>query len=153
MKKLTLISILVVIILFLVLLFLISDWSLNVQEEKIVTKIIDGDTIIVEGGETIRLLGYDCDERGKPCYQTAKERMEELVLGEKVIIEIEGVDKDLYGRGLRYVFLNEKNINKQMVEEGYCVARFPEESKYKEDIVNAEQFAILNKVGCKWSEN
>jgi micrococcal nuclease len=145
-------SVLAVIVLFFVLNFLVSESGVDLREEKIVTKIIDGDTIIVQGGETIRLLGFDCDERGKSCYMGAKERIEELILGKSVILESENEDKDIYGRSLRYVFLDGENIDELMVREGYCVARFPEDSKYKKEIVEAEEFAILNKVGCKWED-
>lgn len=127
---------------------MISDTSV---EKKIVTKIIDGDTIIVEGGETIRLLGMDCDERGRECYTDAKKRIDELLLNKEVTLESDSEDKDIYGRSLRYIFLNNENINAKLVEEGYCVARFPEESKYKKEIVNAEKLAIENKIGCKWN--
>lgn len=145
-------SVFVVIVLVLVLDFLVLGRGVDSKEEKIVTKIIDGDTIIVQGGETIRLLGFDCDERGKSCYGGAKERIEELILGKSVILESENEDKDIYGRSLRYVFLEGENIDELMVREGYCVARFPEDSKYKQKIVEAEEFAILNKVGCKWED-
>ena len=58
--KIKILSILAVVILFLFLIFLISDQNLS-NKTVIVTKIIDGDTVIVQGGETIRLLGIDCD--------------------------------------------------------------------------------------------
>ncbi|PIN94538.1 hypothetical protein COU53_03250 [Candidatus Pacearchaeota archaeon CG10_big_fil_rev_8_21_14_0_10_30_48] len=148
--KIKVLSILAVIILFLFLIFLISDQNLS-NENVLVTKIIDGDTVIVQGGETIRLLGIDCDERGKECYTGAKNRIEEILLNQEVILEKESEDKDIYGRSLRYIFLNGENINSKMVKEGYCVARFPQESKYKKEIVEVEGFAISNKVGCKWS--
>src|SRR3989344_2551367 len=77
-------------------------------KEKIVTKIIDGDTIIVEGGETIRLLGIDTDEKSHKCYNEAKNRLEEILLNKKINLEITG--KDPYGRYLAYVKLNEENI-------------------------------------------
>ncbi|MDO8743173.1 MAG: hypothetical protein Q7J30_01265, partial [Candidatus Azambacteria bacterium] len=35
---------------------------------KLATKIIDGDTFLIEGGYSIRVLGIDADERGYPCY-------------------------------------------------------------------------------------
>lgn len=127
------------------------DGEQSTTEETIVTKIIDGDTVIIEGGENVRILGIDCDEKGKKCYGAAKNRIEELLLGKKVILERDKEDKDQYGRYLRYIFLNGKNINVQMVEEGYCVARFQGESKYKEEIQSAESYAISNKIGCKWS--
>ncbi|MFA6023084.1 MAG: thermonuclease family protein [Candidatus Pacearchaeota archaeon] len=121
------------------------------KEEKIVTKIIDGDTVIVEGGESVRLLGIDCDEKGKECFTPAKKRIDELLLGKTVELEMEKEDRDMYDRQLRWIFLNGNNINLQLVEEGYCVARFVGESKYKEEIQKAEKNAIINGIGCKWS--
>lgn len=142
--------VLVIIILFLFINFLTEYDNQEIIEEKIVTKIIDGDTVIIEGGESLRLLGIDCDERGKPCYSIAKERIEELLLGKTVVLESDSEDKDQYGRILRYIFLENQNINEQLVEEGYCIARFVKDSKYKEEIQTAERYAIKNKVGCKW---
>src|SRR3989338_7034296 len=64
---------------------------------KYVSKVIDGDTIIIEG-ESYRLLGMDTDERGYPCFNIAKKRMEELVLGKEVALESDAEDKDQYQR-------------------------------------------------------
>jgi len=118
----------------------------------IVTKIIDGDTIIVEG-KNVRLLGIDTDESGYPCYTTAKERLEELVLNKEVILEKDQTNKDQYQRYLRYIFLDNNNINLKLVEEGLAIARFyPEDIKYKEKIIEAETQARENKKGCKWDK-
>jgi endonuclease YncB( thermonuclease family) len=32
--------------------------------KKLVTKVIDGDTFLIEGGYSVRILGIDADERG-----------------------------------------------------------------------------------------
>ncbi len=121
-------------------------------EESIVTKIIDGDTVVVSGGESVRLLGIDCDERGRECYTLAKNRIDELLLGKEVILESGDEDKDQYKRLLRWIFLGNENINVKMVQEGFCVARFEgdENAKYRKEIQGAEKFAIQNKIGCKW---
>lgn len=120
--------------------------------ETIATKVIDGDTIVVQGGDHIRLLGIDADEKDYPCYGAARARLEELVLGKAVSLEADSQDSDQYGRKLRYVFLNGKNINEEIVAEGLAVARFyPENQKYKTEIISAEAGAIKNKIGCKWS--
>jgi len=118
---------------------------------KMVTKVIDGDTVLIEGGYSVRLLGIDADERGKSCYETAKERLEELVLGQEVILESGNDDLDQWCRYLRYLFLDDVNIGLEMVKEGFAVARASTEgSKYQSEIALAEKNAIDNKVGCKW---
>jgi len=119
--------------------------------EKYVTKVIDGDTIIVEGFP-VRLLGIDASEKGEKCYKEAKHRLEELVLGKKVRLEADVQDKDRYGRYLRYVFVGDMNVNLELVKEGLAIARFQEPNyKYKEDIVTAEKRAREAGVGCLWS--
>ena len=97
-------------------------------EQALVTKIIDGDTIIVEGGFNVRLLGIDTDERGYPCYEEASQRLEELILNKKARLEKDITDVDQYKRCLRYIFLpaaanamageGEQNIGLALVKEG-----------------------------------
>ncbi len=119
--------------------------------DRIVTKVIDGDTVVVEGGDHVRLLGIDSDEKGYPCYDAARLRMEALVLGKEVRLVKDTEDKDQYGRLLRYIFSGDMNIDEEMVREGIAVARFyPQNVKYKQEIVAAEQSAIANHAGCKW---
>ena len=120
---------------------------------KLATKVIDGDTFLIEGGFAVRMLGIDADEMGYPCYETAKNRLEELILNKEVRLEKEKEDFDRYCRYLRYVFLDDKNISLELVKEGLVVARFfPENIKYREEISLAEKEAKENKVGCKWQE-
>jgi len=118
--------------------------------EWVVTKITDGDTIVA-GGENVRLLGMDTDEKGYPCYLAAKKRLEELVLNKRVILESGPENRGQYGRLLRYIILDGENINLRMVSEGYAVARFfPPNKKYREEILEAENSAIEAEIGCKW---
>ncbi len=120
---------------------------------KLATKIIDGDTFLIEGGYSVRILGLDADERDHPCYGAAKNRLEELILNKEVKLEKGTEDKDQWCRYLRYVFLGNQNISLTLVEEGLAVARFsPEDVKYREEIAQAEKEAKENKIGCKWAE-
>lgn len=50
------------------------------NEPAVVTKIIDGDTLVAAGGNHVRLIGIDADEKGYPCFDVARRRLEELVL-------------------------------------------------------------------------
>src|SRR3989338_8182660 len=111
-------------------------------ENTVATKVLDGDTIIVGGGEHIRLLGIDADEKGYPCYDAAKKRLEDFILGKQIRIERDKTDTDKYGRCLRTIFIGDENINLELVKEGLAVARFYEpDVKYKNEIVSAEKQA------------
>lgn len=133
---------------------ILSGSAVNSADEfvglKYVSKIIDGDTVIIEGS-SVRLLGMDTDEKGEPCWKSAKERITELVLNKEVdVVAEKNVNKDQYKRYLRYIFLNGTNIDLQLVQEGLAVARV-EDSSYAQEFVDAEKIARENKVGCKWN--
>ena len=125
----------------------------KIDEKVVITKVIDGDTVVAEGGRNIRLLGIDADESGKRCFLEAKERLEELVLGEEVHLKKGGENKDKYGRFLRFIFVDETNVSRKLVRGGYVVARFmPGQYTYRDEITAAEQEALKNEAGCKWGE-
>jgi len=119
--------------------------------ETLVTKVIDGDTVVIEGGEHVRLLGIDTDEKGYPCFDAAKVRLEELILNKRVTLEQGKEDTDQYGRSLRWIWLNDTLVNFVMVKEGLAVARFYGDSNYQSEIKAAEAEAIASRTGCKWS--
>lgn len=123
------------------------------QDEAIVTRVIDGDTIEVAGPKTIRLLGIDTDEKGGRCYGAAKTRLKDLVLGKLVRLEASGSDKDRYGRSLRYVFAESQNTSLILLSEGLAEAYlFDDNHKYRDEVKSAESDAKTAKRGCEWEE-
>jgi len=117
----------------------------------LVTRVIDGDTVVIEGGKSVRLLGIDADEKDGPCYEEASERLEELVLNKQVEMEKELRDGDVYGRLLRYIFLDGQNVDLQLVKEGLVSARASYEGgMYDKEFADAEYAAKQAKIGCKW---
>jgi len=86
----------------------------NQSEEITIIRVIDGDTIMTDEGKIIRILGIDTPEKNGLRYSWAKERMEDLVLNSKVMLECEG--KDEYGRRLCWVYINVIQI---MIREGH----------------------------------
>lgn len=124
----------------------------NAEREKtIVTNVIDGDTIVISGGERIRLLGIDAPEKGEFYYKESKARLEQLIENKEVSLEKEGENKDKYDRLLRYVFVDDTNINMQMVEEGYAICYFYGKSKYQESCKSLEEKAMNDKTG-RWQK-
>ena len=113
-----------------------------VEELYLVTKVIDGDTIEIEGGKRVRYIGIDTPETVDPnrpagCYgKEASNKNSELVLNKKVRLVKDVSDTDRYDRLLRYVYIDDTFINDYLVKEGYAKA-----STYAPDVKFSEQFA------------
>jgi endonuclease YncB( thermonuclease family) len=89
----------------------------------LVTQVVDGDTITVEGGQQVRLIGIDAPERDEDCYAEAKENLKSRILHKEVDLEKDITDKDQYGRSLRYVWLGNKLVNAEIVRAGVAIAK------------------------------
>lgn len=146
-------KIILIIILIAVNLCFISG-CVNTQTEVIeettanVSKVIDGDTIQIETGEKVRLLGINAPERGQPYYEEAKTRLEELVEGKEVKLRGDVVTNDQYGRLLRYVFINGKHVNVMLVREGQAnVYVIPPNVNYENELYEAQNAAINEGIG------
>jgi Staphylococcal nuclease homologue/Excalibur calcium-binding domain len=64
------------------------------------------------------------------------------------MLEKDVSDKDMYGRLLRYVFIDDIFINKIMVQEGYAKAYpYEPDTKYKVEFTDLESQAKDNQLG------
>ena len=106
-----------------------------------VIQVIDGDTVVIEGGYRVRYIGTDTPERGEPYYHEAWRANRNLVGGRVVRLESDITDKDKYGRLLRYVYVNGTFVNQELVRLGYARVYpkgvFPD-NKYYELLNEAE---------------
>ena len=99
-----------------------------------VTKVYDGDTITVDFDlgfgilirkQKIRLLGINTPEiRGpeKPQGIISRDALRQRILGKVETIKTSKDKKGKYGRWLGEVFMEEENINKWLLKEGYAKA-------------------------------
>jgi micrococcal nuclease len=90
------------------------------QEGKVVG-VTDGDTLTLLVDKTaykIRLLGIDAPESGQPFGTQSKKALSEKVFGKEVKVISNGPDK--YGRTLGMVRFDNRNINTEMVKEGWA---------------------------------
>ena len=87
-----------------------------------VTRVIDGDTFITNKGDRVRLIGVDAPELPTLRGIESKMYLHELIDNKVVILEKDGISKDKgkYGRLLRYVYLNKKDVNLHMIKSGYA---------------------------------
>jgi len=121
-------------------------------EDAVVTKVIDGDTIEIEGGVKVRYIGIDTPEIGEPYYLEATEANRQLVEGKKVRLEKDIEDKDEYGRLLRYVWVDEIMVNAEFVRLGYVYSYcYPPNLKFQAHFLQLEKEAREQKRGL-WSE-
>ncbi len=127
MKQEKILLILLIVLIFTLNYNLIDSFLIKTFEDYeigIVERVVDGDTVIINGTST-RLLGINSPEKGEIGYLEAKKFLEKNILNESVKIYF-GKDKtDRYGRKLGYIFLNSKNINLESVRRGYSNYYFP----------------------------
>lgn len=107
-------------VLFVAALMMLSAAVSSATVEGEVVAITDGDTIKIltpaKQQIKVRLADIDTPERGQPYGRKARQ-----VLGEKIHrrqIEVEEVTTDHYQRLVGRVFLDGRNINAEMVEDG-----------------------------------
>jgi endonuclease YncB( thermonuclease family) len=103
--------------------------SLNVERRGLVTRVIDGDTIVIDNKTHIRLVGVNTPElHPTPELDAleAKQFMEEQCLGKKVGLDVDDAKpKDKYGRTLAVVYIDNDgswvNINAELLHRGLAV--------------------------------
>jgi micrococcal nuclease len=99
------------------------------REEK-VTRVIDGDTVVLESGEKIRYLMVNAPETTNghdDCYgSNASTFNSDLVLGKTVQLVTDVEPMDMFGRTLAYVTVDGQEVNSLLLERGYaCLLHIP----------------------------
>jgi endonuclease YncB( thermonuclease family) len=117
--------------------------------------IYDGDTVVLEDGQKIRLLGINTPEiahRGNEADAGGNEAKSWLIAklkDGKVRLETDVEKTDSYGRTLGHLFTeNNEHINVLLVATGLAQASiWPPNLKYANELVKAEQQAETAKLG------
>lgn len=124
-----------------------STHSQKNQEAKVI-RVIDGDTIEIEGGQRVRYIGIDTPEIVDPrttvqCFgKEASAKNRKLVEGKVVQLEKDVSETDKYGRLLRYVYIDQTFVNDYLVRQGYAHASsYPPDIKYQDQFLEAQQNA------------
>ena len=113
-----------------------------------VTEVIDGDTIVLLGGERIRFIGMNTPEEGMYFYAEARDVLKIMILDKEVWLEKDISEYDQYGRKLRYVYHGDIFVNLEMVKRGFAnIFTYPPDVKYTEQFLEAERYARENDLG------
>ena len=88
----------------------------GVELSGIVTKVVDGDTLDINGTR-IRLALVDTPERGQPGFYEAKKFVESLCLGKNGQLDVDDGQRrgDRYGRELGVVYCDGVNVNEKLI--------------------------------------
>ncbi len=134
----------------------------------LVKRAVDGDTLLLENGERVRLIGIDTPEMhessklyrdskktnqdvetikelGRQSYQFTKN----LVEGKRVRLEFDVERQDKYNRLLAYVYLKDGTfVNAEIVRQGYAsLMTIPPNVKYADLFLKLYQEARENQRG------
>lgn len=87
-----------------------------------VTRVVDGDTIVVNGSEKVRLMGIDTPETVHPwkapeCGGPEASAFTKRALTNRTVT-LKRVGTDKYGRTLAYVFKGKVNFNLTLIQKG-----------------------------------
>lgn len=106
--------------------------------------VVDGDTIRLDSGAYVRLIGIDTPEVGQCGYQRAKNKLARIVARNGDVVRLPNPasvdDTDRYGRLLRYVDIGDKDAGAVLIRRGLADARYdsldgyqwhPREDKYR----------------------
>jgi endonuclease YncB( thermonuclease family) len=130
-----------------------------------VTEVVDGDTVMLEDGLVVRMIGTQAPKLplGREGFETwplaeeAKAELSELVLGETVALGYGGERRDRYDRALAHVFVLDGAgdvtawAQEHMVANGLArVYSFPDNRRCLEQLFAAERQARADRLGI-WS--
>ena len=83
-----------------------------------VTRIIDGDTVVLATGAKVRLADIDAPERNQPHGKEATTALSGMILGRTVTVTFR--KKDRYRRIIGTIRLNDTSINERMLTLGHA---------------------------------
>lgn len=111
----------------------------------LITRVIDGDTVVLESGERVRYIGIDTPElRGAPevvaLGRAAAEHNRQLVEGKTARLVPDTRRRDRHGRLLAYVYIDTLFVNARMIADGYALAY-----TVPPDVKHAEWFRALER--------
>lgn len=96
-----------------------EDTDCKVEVSGKCYKVVDGDTIYVEGVGKVRFVGVNTPEKGAEGYKVSKNFVSKLCNGKEVGLDIDdSKSHDKYNRTLAVVIVDGKNLNEILLQEG-----------------------------------
>lgn len=130
------------------------DFSPHSPPRRVV-RVVDGDTLLMEGDIRVRLLGVDTPETKHPTLGVqplgpeASEFTRQFAEGKLVTLRFDRERRDRYHRWLAYVYRDDRCLNEELIRAGYsrAMTRFPYSTQMKKRFRAAEAQAQAARVG------
>lgn len=123
-----------------------------------VQQVVDGDTLVLAGGDRVRLIGVDTPETKHPDVPVQRFGKEASAFTRKwlegriVRLEFGPDPRDKYGRLLAYVRIDDVDFNREIIRRGYAVATTRFEHSRQDDYLLAEREARARRYGL-WHDS
>ncbi len=123
-----------------------------------VQRVVDGDTLVLEGDIRVRLIGVDTPETvhpnqpPEPGGAEATEFTRHRVEGRRVELTFDRERLDRYGRHLAYVSVDGRMLNEELIRQGYgrATLQYNYSSAMKDRFRAAQELAQQERLGI-WS--
>lgn len=129
----------------------------NYQIKVKVSRVIDGDTFVLDDSTRIRLIGVNCPEinKNEPYSYEAKELTKNLTENKIVKLTFDNPVKDIFGRVLSYVFILTEDqrrdslfLQAELLKKGYArISYYPKNKKYYYIFENLRRTARRKRLG------
>ena len=129
-----------------------KDTKSSTKDTISCTAVIDGDTFVLENGETVRLIGIDAPELSQPGGEESRQYLARLILNKGITLEKGFEDRDKYRRLLRFVYIDDVCVNEEMIIQGYAEARYLTDDPLQEYYIQLEIEAEITRAGL-WSDH
>jgi micrococcal nuclease len=121
--------------------------------DAVVLRVVDGDTVMLLGGQKVRLLGIDTPETKHPDRPVekggveAKNYLKKRVEGKKCVLEYTMKDQfDVYDRLLALIYADGGLVNAELVKNGLAYAS---PNKY---MSRTKEFLVLENIAKKFKK-
>lgn len=134
-----------------------AAWAEQADTQGVVREVVDGDTLVLENGDAVRLVGIQSPKlplgranfQAEPLAEEAKAALSKLVLGKEVVLHFSGRREDRHGRRLAHLFDGDGRwIQGAMLERGLArVYSFADNRTHIPKMLTLERNARKQKLG------
>jgi micrococcal nuclease len=125
-----------------------------------VERVVDGDTLVLVGGQRVRLIGADTPETVHPHQPVepwgpeATQFTRDFVADGEVRLQFDGPREDKYGRNLAHVWVGDRLLEEELIRAGLATAEtgYTYSSAMKDRLLRAQSEAQAAGRGI-WSQH